>query len=55
MSGDEFKVYRTRLGYSQTALAEKLGVSQEMISEIESGAKQCPPMLAKKLISGNFQ
>jgi len=55
MTGQEFKAYRDRLGYNQTTLAEMLGVSQEMISEIESGAKQCPPLLAKKLISGNFR
>ena len=38
MNGQELKVLREKLGLSQTAFAEKLGISAGAVSKIESGA-----------------
>jgi putative transcriptional regulator len=35
--GNNVKFYRTRLGLTQTQLSEKVGVSQNSISSIETG------------------
>ena len=40
---------RERLGLSQTAVAEKIGVGQSLIAEIESGTKQPTAEVLKKL------
>ncbi len=43
------KTERERLGLTQAAVAEKIGISQSLIAEIESGAKQPSAEVLTKL------
>jgi len=49
MTADEFKNLRKQMGKTQSQMAQYLGVSQEMVSEIESGARAVPEEIAVKL------
>ena len=43
------KTERERLELTQAAVAEKIGISQSLVAEIESGAKQPSEAVLKKL------
>ncbi len=45
----QLRTERERLGLSQAAVAEKIGVGQSLIAEIESGTKQPTAEVLKKL------
>jgi DNA-binding transcriptional regulator YiaG len=45
MDKDELKEWRQRNGYSQSDLAEALGISTLTVSRWERGAKNMPPYL----------
>ena len=47
--GDRLRRYRKRLGYSQTALAEKVGVTRRIIHYYETESKRHPGDLLPKL------
>lgn len=49
MLGVSLKKARLKAGYTQKMLAEKSGISQEMICQIELGKKQPTVRLAAKL------
>lgn len=49
MLGERLKKARLKAGYTQKMLAEKSGISQEMICQIELGKKQPTVKLASKL------
>jgi transcriptional regulator with XRE-family HTH domain len=40
MTGPEFRTWRARLGYTQAAAAEALGISVSQIADYESGTKR---------------
>lgn len=40
MTSAEFKAARKKTGMSQKQLAEKLGMTQQMVSRIETGTRQ---------------
>ncbi len=46
---DRLRTERERLGLSQAAVAEKIGVGQSLIAEIESGTKQPSAAVLTKL------
>ncbi len=46
---NRLRTERERLGLSQAAVAEKIGVGQSLIAEIESGTKQPTAEVLKKL------
>ena len=47
------RIERERLGLSQAAVAEKIGVGQSLIAEIESGTKQ-PTAAVLKLLCRKY-
>jgi predicted transcriptional regulator len=47
LEGD-FSDYRKRLGISQVAMAELLGISQAFLSKVENGMASTPPHLVSK-------
>ena len=49
MTGQELKRHRERLKMTQAQFAAHLGVSQEMVSMMETGAKSVPNEIATKL------
>lgn len=49
MTGQELKRHRERLKMTQAQFAVHLGVSQEMVSMMETGAKSVPNEIATKL------
>jgi transcriptional regulator with XRE-family HTH domain len=54
MTPEEFKATRKQMGKTQAEMAADLGVSQEMIAQIESGKKAIPPELLQKLGMGGL-
>lgn len=52
MTGNELRIKRKSMGMTQAQFAQYLGVSQEMVSEMESGVKAVPNSVAKKLTVG---
>ena len=44
MTKDEIKALRKRLGWTQAALAERLGVTQPQVSRIEDGGTVSGPI-----------
>ena len=40
MTSDEFRAIRRQLGLNQTELADRLGMTQPMVSRIERGERQ---------------
>jgi DNA-binding transcriptional regulator YiaG len=48
-----FTALRQRLGLSQSAMGEAIGLSQAQVSRIESGERQITPMLQKILAGMN--
>lgn len=48
-----FTALRQRLGLSQAAMGEAIGLSQAQVSRIESGERQITPMLQKILAGMN--
>lgn len=46
-----FTALRTSLGLSQTAMGDRLGLSQAQVSRIEQGKRGITPMLQKLLAS----
>ena len=51
MTGQELKRHRERLKMTQAQFAAHLGVSQEMVSMMETGAKSVPSKIAESLSS----
>lgn len=49
MTGQELKRHRERLKMTQAQFAVHLGVSQEMVSMMETGTKSVPTEIAAKL------
>lgn len=48
-----FTALRLRLGLSQAAMGEAIGLSQAQVSRIENGERQITPMLQKILAGMN--
>ena len=51
MTGQELKLARKKLGWTQVAAARRLGVSQGYLSMLEQGVRRVPRKLQKKLVS----
>ena len=49
MTGAELKASRIRMKMTQAQFADHLGVSQEMVSMMETGTKQVPRDVAQRL------
>lgn len=49
MTREQFTALRQRLGLSQAAMGELLGLSQAQVSRIEDGKRGITPMLQKLL------
>jgi transcriptional regulator with XRE-family HTH domain len=49
LTAQEFLDRRKGLGLTQAQMAQRLGISQEMVSQIESGKKEVPISIAEKL------
>lgn len=47
--GKNIKIMRIKAGLQQVELAEKLGVSQSMICQIERGTKSCTMQLGAEI------
>lgn len=47
--GRNIKLMRIKAGLQQVELAEKLGISQSMISQIERGTKACSMQLGAEI------
>lgn len=52
MDGNQLRNLRLSLGLTQAELATRLGVSQEMVSEMESGKRRVPEWVTKKAKGG---
>lgn len=50
MDRNQLKNWRITQGLTQAEAAEILGVSQEMVSEMESGSKAIPANLQSKML-----
>ena len=50
MDGDTFRAARKHLGWTQTAAAARLGVSQSYVALLEKGHRRLPPKLARKAV-----
>lgn len=48
---NNLKLIRERLGLSQAALAEKIGVSQGNISHCEKQAQEVSPEMARRIVA----
>lgn len=53
MTSAEFKKARKAKKMTQAEFGDYLGVSQEMVSQIESGLRLVPESMAKKLSKAN--
>lgn len=49
MTAEEFKGTRKQMGKTQAQMAAYLGVSQEMVSQMETGARDIPAEILAKL------
>lgn len=54
MTGQELKARRKSLGKTQAELAAQLGVSQELIAEMETGVKPVLDWVTEKLGKGMY-
>lgn len=50
MTGQEFKMARRKLGWTQTDTASRLGVSQTYVALLERGKRKFPARLARKAV-----